>query len=591
MTVLHSGTDFRGALQLAENGKIYRTIAKNYNEGTPYLGVIHNPNLNGLAADYEHEAIFLEGKNATQGLPPFIQSFFGGSDLVKNPDGTTQSTLVRCTGETFVLEADNIPGATYLWEKDGLPLNSITGNVLEVISPEPSDSGRYKVEILLPDPDECPVISNAKVNVLPIPDPVIGLTQCDLDSSNSTDGFATINLTEINDNPNIEFFLYESIADRNSDNPITEIEAYRNVQAFNQTLYYKAVNTLGCTNLGELQIAVNPVSIQPSAYGPFAQCDLDAGDNKLFATFDLDDIAENYENINVRFYLSLEDAALEQNALSGFFDTEPITIYGRLENAGQCQGVEEIVLNVNPSPVTEMQSSFSLCTDGGSITISGPEGFDTYRWLRTIDGQSKQFAEGADVNITELGDYVLETGFNYNSGVNTLSCSSQVSFSVIPSNKAVITDVIISDFSTNNTVQIEVSGDGEYEYSLDGISYQQLNFFERVEPGFLTVFVRDRKGCGITEKEISVLGYPKFFTPNGDGVNDFWQVTGVSGLFEPDAFISIYDRYGTFVTQISPLQEGWNGTNAAKVLPASDYWFKVLLKDGREITGHFALKR
>ncbi len=591
MVELHRGANFRGALQLAENGKIYRTIAENYGQGTPYLGVIHDPNLKGTSANYEHEAIFLGAGNATQGLPPFIQSFFGGGDLVRNPDGSTESTLARCTGDAFVLEADNISGATYLWEKDGVPLNSITGNILEVIDPDPLDSGRYKVEILLPDPDECPVISNAQVYILPIPDPVLGLTQCDLDSSNSTDGITNINLTEINDNPNIEFFLYESISDRTSDNPITEIADYRNTQAFNQTLYYKAVNSLGCTNFGELQLEISPVTIEDSAYGPFSQCDMDLDDDKLSAIFDLDDIAENYGGLNVSFYLSLEDAALEQNALSGSFDTQPITLFARLENAGQCQGVEVIDLNVNPSPMLEMQSTFSLCTDGGGISLSAPGGFDSYRWLRTIEGDTKQFATGREVRITELGEYALQGGYDYNANTSVLTCYNEVSFSVVASNRAIIDDIIISDFSTNNTVQVDVSGDGDYEYSLDGSLFQQSNFFEGVEPGFFTVFVRDRKGCGITEKEISVLGYPKFFTPNGDGVNDFWQVTGVSGLFEPDAFISIYDRYGTFVTQISPAEEGWNGNNASRSLPASDYWFKVLLKDGREITGHFALKR
>ena len=87
------------------------------------------------------------------------------------------------------------------------------------------------------------------------------------------------------------------------------------------------------------------------------------------------------------------------------------------------------------------------------------------------------------------------------------------------------------------------------------------------------------------------MGYPKFFTPNGDGINDYWQIAGINEQFQPDALIVIFDRYGKFVTQINPKEKGWNGTSSSNILPASDYWFNLKLEDGREIKGHFALKR
>ncbi|MEX0315340.1 MAG: hypothetical protein AB3N18_14280, partial [Allomuricauda sp.] len=102
---------YRGALQLGQNGKIYRTIAENYLNGTPYLGVIDNPNELGNAANYRHNAVFLNGRNATQGLPPFIQSFFDRVDIIKNADGSTGSSLALCEGDQFTLEAENIPNA------------------------------------------------------------------------------------------------------------------------------------------------------------------------------------------------------------------------------------------------------------------------------------------------------------------------------------------------------------------------------------------------------------------------------------------------------------------------------------------------
>jgi len=72
---------YRGALQLGPDGKIYRALPKFYsaddsNAGTHYLGVVHSPELDGLACNYEHNGLDLGTGISHQGLPPFIQSIF-----------------------------------------------------------------------------------------------------------------------------------------------------------------------------------------------------------------------------------------------------------------------------------------------------------------------------------------------------------------------------------------------------------------------------------------------------------------------------------------------------------------------------------
>ena len=107
-------------------------------------------------------------------------------------------------------------------------------------------------------------------------------------------------------------------------------------------------------------------------------------------------------------------------------------------------------------------------------------------------------------------------------------------------------------------------------------------------PGNYTVTIKDLNGCNPTFESIYVLDYPKFFTPNGDGINDFWKIENLS---QPAAKIYIFNRYGKLLKQISPNGMGWDGTLSGSPLPASDYWFTLFLEDGRIIKGHFALKR
>lgn len=90
---------------------------------------------------------------------------------------------------------------------------------------------------------------------------------------------------------------------------------------------------------------------------------------------------------------------------------------------------------------------------------------------------------------------------------------------------------------------------------------------------------------------IAVIGIPKFFTPNGDGQNDYWNVKGVSVNFNANSTIYIYDRYGKLLKQITASSQGWDGTFTGQPLPSDDYWYTIKLDDGREAKGHFSLKR
>jgi hypothetical protein len=35
-----------------------------------------------------------------------------------------------------------------------------------------------------------------------------------------------------------------------------------------------------------------------------------------------------------------------------------------------------------------------------------------------------------------------------------------------------------------------------------------------------------KKGCGVDKREIVLIDYPKFFTPNNDGYNEYWHILG-----------------------------------------------------------------
>ena len=129
---------------------------------------------------------------------------------------------------------------------------------------------------------------------------------------------------------------------------------------------------------------------------------------------------------------------------------------------------------------------------------------------------------------------------------------------------------------------------------MDGNQWQQDNTFTNVSGGIHEIEVRDIRGCGITTYNIYIIDYPRFFTPNGDGFNDYWNIEALS--IQPESKIYIFDRYGKLIKQIRPSGLGWDGTYNGQIMPTNDYWFYLEYNDlvtgePKQFRSHFTLKR
>ena len=150
------------------------------------------------------------------------------------------------------------------------------------------------------------------------------------------------------------------------------------------------------------------------------------------------------------------------------------------------------------------------------------------------------------------------------------------------------------DFEDETFIKVIVLGGYDtYEYQLNNGPFQSSNRFENLASGFYKVTIKDTKGgCSSVVLEAYIINYPKYFTPNGDGVNDYWKIIDLYSFKESK--IHIFDRHGKFIKEIFPFKDGWDGRHNNQDLPASDYWFVVYYsRDNipREFRAHFSLKR
>ena len=152
------------------------------------------------------------------------------------------------------------------------------------------------------------------------------------------------------------------------------------------------------------------------------------------------------------------------------------------------------------------------------------------------------------------------------------------------------------DFDTNQIISVTATGgSGTYEYQLDGGAWQTTSTFENIRGcNKHTVAVRDALGCSAALQDtISILEYPKFFTPNNDGYNDTWNIKCLRG--DLLAVVTIFDRFGKILDWFKPSQNAWDGLYNGLPLASNDYWFKVeyVKTAGIVLTkkGHFSLRR
>ncbi len=492
-----------------------------------------------------------------------------------------------CENETLPLNASQVGNSTYKWFKNGVEILNETNDTYTVTTP-----GVYNVEVTLNN--NCIAFGEIKIEYAKKLNTTQNyLSLCDNDNDGITffdlhlaDPFFSISGYPVL--PVIDYYLSKNDAIQNID-PIDNPNSFINTTPL-QVVYARLENEYGCFAVEPLTLEANYTS---SNVKSFVSCD---DDGNGFTTFDLNELRaliqpEVSQGADITFYSTYQDAANHVNQLSDSYKNTTAfsqKIYVKAQVV-YCELFTTINLIVNDSPRLSANETVSYCLDNYPETISIDSGLlisssgntPIYKWFLNNVSLSKTTPS---IEINETGTYSVVVSFSN-------GCSSSKDIIVNPSNRAVVSAIDVQQTSKNSTVTIAVSGEGNYQYGLDTPIFQDDNSFNNVKPGFHTVYILDTNGCGIVKKEISILGFPKFFTPNNDGVNDTWKPLGVNEQFNSNIDIKIFDRYGKFLKQISPLKTGWNGTFNGKLLSNDDYWYFVIMPDGSEFKGHFALKR
>jgi gliding motility-associated-like protein len=367
------------------------------------------------------------------------------------------------------------------------------------------------------------------------------------------------------------------------------------------TVVYEVTPSLnGCTGTPKrITVTVNPV---PEIFGSATHPDLCSGERPTSISVSTFNAATVYNWVVVPVGVSGASAGTDSGLA--------IVISQLLTTTGTTRGYVDYIITpvltgcpglpitvrvyVNPLPVVSLTDG-TICVNAAGVPFqtyeldSGLNDVD-YDFVWTFGGVTIPGATSATYTATQVGTYsVVATN-------STTNCVSNVATAVvtptIPATGLTITQSeFFSDYATI-TVNV-IGGTGTLLYQLDDGVLQESNVFTEVSGGKHIITVVDTQGCTYLTKEVMVIDYPKYFTPNGDGINDTWNI---KGLNQPDAKIFIFDRYGKLIKQITPTEtsQGWDGTYIGSVLPSTDYWFTIEYKEKDQqklFKAHFALKK
>ncbi|WP_179352647.1 T9SS type B sorting domain-containing protein [Winogradskyella vidalii] len=395
-----------------------------------------------------------------------------------------------------------------------------------------------------------------------------------------------VDLTEINPiatdvNYNVLFSYFDNEADAIANT--NALDTNYTYQTDYDTLYVRTeYSTTHCSTYYEFNLKVDPLPTvnQP---GDLTSCD-DNFDGIL--EFDLTQQnasilgSQNPNIFAVTYHHSESQAHDNSTALeTDYMAYDGEVIYTRVENtATGCYSIGQFSVVINPLPIIDIEDQV-ICLDNGPLLVSANTNFlnDTYLWST---GETTP-----EIEISTVGSYWVKVESEF-------GCESTRYFGVSESEAATIETTEVVDFSDPNNVTVTISGIGNYLYQLNDFEPQESNVFDNVPMGYNTVTIIDLNGCSNITKEVLVVDFPKFFTPNDDNVNDTWHVVGIETL--PGTIINIFDRYGKRLKQIGYNTPGWDGNLNGARLPTSDYWYVADVQRGSisfQVKGHFTLKR
>ena len=263
------------------------------------------------------------------------------------------------------------------------------------------------------------------------------------------------------------------------------------------------------------------------------------------------------------------------------------------ETINGCTGNQTLItITINPLPAAPMAGPDAVYCDGdvmADLTATAALG-GTLDWS---DGTSSIGSGATLTPSSSVGTsiyYVTETA----NGCLGTADSVIITVNPIPTAPVVSGDVIYCLGNTIADITATPSEGGTLNWFDDATLTNQIDTGMTYTPnvsaiGFYTYYVtEDAQGCISTSSEVTIeieqcivleVEIPTGFTPDGDGVNDTWELPNLGTLY-PEAIVKVFNRWGSLIFESEAgYPTPWDGTFKGEILPSESFYFIIDFKD------------
>ena len=246
-------------------------------------------------------------------------------------------------------------------------------------------------------------------------------------------------------------------------------------------------------------------------------------------------------------------------------------VYALMVDDGTYLYCDSVIVTAIEYPVFSLGGTQYIC-NGGILNLNAPAGYADYLWSTGETGTS--------IEVTQTGIYSVIVGPEF--------CQNEDSVTVEFADLDPIFTEEEVQLCSYDEIELDAGPSAStYEWST-GSNSRSITINEI---GAYSVLLTYSNGC-IQSDTINVviceseLEIPNTITPNGDLENDRWIIEDIFGY--PDNQISIYDRSGRIVFEMTNYDNSWDGAG----LPETVYYYVIdLNNDSKPLAGTITILR
>jgi gliding motility-associated-like protein len=273
-------------------------------------------------------------------------------------------------------------------------------------------------------------------------------------------------------------------------------------------------------------------------------------------------------------------------------DATTVLVDGSVYYAGPVEGIcddrPSVTVTLSDSPAVPTVTPFTQCdVDGATIADLDITG-EADATFTVYSDETLATEVGSTEELTEGTYYVTQTNV---AGCVSDAASLTVSFSNSDAPVLVSNAECIPIDGTLADLEEIVSANGDITWYATATSTDPLSRMTTLTDGtiYYATSTND-EGCESATRlavtaDFCPIVIPEIFTPNGDGINDYFAITGISAEY-PNHMLEIYNRWGEPVYVGKGENPGWDGTSTegsigSGVLPVGVYFYILYYNDGQ----------